>query len=68
MELSSEKGQQILIPKGFAHGLIVLSDTAEILYKCDDYYFPPFEGGIIFNDPDLSLGCFLSRSEIIISD
>ncbi len=55
LEMSSENGRQILVPKGFAHGFVVLTDSAEILYKTDEYHYPDFEGGIIFNDPDLNI-------------
>ncbi len=49
--LSSEKKNMIYIPEGFAHGFLVLSDTAEFLYKCTDVYDPSSEGGIPWNDP-----------------
>ncbi len=49
--LSAENRKQFLIPRGFAHGFLVLSEAAEILYKCDDYYHPNDEGGIAWNDP-----------------
>ena len=53
--LSDENKRQYLIPKGFAHGFLVLSDIAEFSYKCDDFYHPNDEGGIIWNDPDLRI-------------
>lgn len=53
--LSSDNEKQYLIPKGFAHGFLVLSDTAEFCYKCDDYYNADDEGGIFWNDPDLNI-------------
>lgn len=53
--LSDENKKQYLIPKGFAHGFLVLSDIAEFSYKCDDFYHPNDEGGIIWNDPDLRI-------------
>jgi dTDP-4-dehydrorhamnose 3,5-epimerase len=55
LELSAENKKQLIVPKGFAHGFSVLSEFAEILYKCDAYYAPGHEGGIRFNDPDLSI-------------
>lgn len=68
LEMSSEKGQQILVPKGFAHGFVVLSESAEILYKTDEYHYPASEGGIIFNDPDLKIDWKIPEGEMIISD
>ena len=53
--LSSEKKNLFYIPEGFAHGFLVLSDTAEFVYKCTDVYDPTSEGGIPWNDPDLAI-------------
>lgn len=55
IELTEENKKQILIPKGFAHGFLVLSDTAEFCYKCDDFYHPDDEGGIAWNDPEIGI-------------
>lgn len=44
-----------MIPKGFAHGFLVLSDTAEFCYKCDDFYHPNDEGGLAWNDPEIGI-------------
>ena len=49
--LSAENGKQFFIPRGFAHGFLVLSDVAEFCYKCDDVYHPGDEGGYMWNDP-----------------
>ncbi len=68
LEMSSEKGQQILVPKGFAHGFVVLSESAEILYKTDEFHSPESEGGILFNDPALNIDWKIPLSELIISD
>jgi dTDP-4-dehydrorhamnose 3,5-epimerase len=68
LEMSSEKNLQILVPKGFAHGFVVLSDSAEILYKTDEYHYPDFEGGVIFNDLDLKIDWKIPVSEMIISE
>ena len=51
--LSAENRRQLLIPRGFAHGFLVLSDYAEFAYKCDEIYYPEDEGGIAWNDPDI---------------
>lgn len=53
--LSAGNKQQILVPRGFAHGFLVLSETAEFLYKCSDFYFPEDEHGVLWNDPDLAI-------------
>lgn len=53
--LSAENKKQFLIPRGFAHGFLVLSDEAEFVYKCDDFYHANDEGGIIWNDPDINI-------------
>jgi dTDP-4-dehydrorhamnose 3,5-epimerase len=55
VELSAQNRNQIYIPKGFAHGFVVLSEAAQILYKCSDYYDPADEAGIIWNDPGLNI-------------
>lgn len=67
--LSSENKKQFYIPKGFAHGYLVLSDEAIFAYKCTDYYHPEFESGIIYNDPYLNINWPFDKVEdIIISD
>ena len=53
--LSEENKKMIMIPKGFAHGFLVLSDSAEFAYKCDDVYNHEAEGGLLFNDPDVNI-------------
>lgn len=53
--LSAENKKQFLIPKGFAHGFLVLSDEAEFCYKCDDFYHPNDEGGLAWNDPEIGV-------------
>jgi len=55
IELSSQNKKQIFIPKGFAHGFSVLSETAEISYKCDAFYNKQSESGIRYNDPGLNI-------------
>ena len=67
--LSEENQRQFLIPKGFAHGFLVLSDEAKFVYKCDDFYHPEDEGGIIFNDPDINVNWpFLEGIELSLKD
>ncbi len=53
--LSAENKKQFFIPKNFAHGFLVLSDVAEFVYKCTDFYHPNDEGGLIWNDPDIGV-------------
>ena len=55
IELSDENKKQFLIPRGFAHGFLVLSDTAEFCYKCDDFYHANDEGGLAWNDPEIGI-------------
>jgi dTDP-4-dehydrorhamnose 3,5-epimerase len=67
IKLSGENRKQLLVPKGFAHGFLVLSETAEILYKCDEFYHPEVEGGIKFNDPALKIDWGKKEEELILS-
>ena len=53
--LSAEKGNQFMIPRGFAHGFVVVSETATFCYKCDELYHPEDEGGVMWNDPDIAI-------------
>jgi len=53
--LSQENGHQLFVPKGFAHGFLVLSDLVDFIYKCDDYYAPGDEYGVIWNDPEIGI-------------
>lgn len=55
IELTEENKKQFLIPRGFAHGYLVLSDVAEFCYKCDDFYHPNDEGGMAWNDPEIGI-------------
>ncbi|MCW5910440.1 MAG: dTDP-4-dehydrorhamnose 3,5-epimerase [Cyclobacteriaceae bacterium] len=68
IELTAENKKQILVPKGFAHGFIVLGDYAEIMYKCDEYYVPQAEGGILFTDPALGISLPVAHDQLILSD
>lgn len=53
--LSEENKKQFMIPRGFAHGFVVVSDYAEFAYKCDEFYHPEDEGGLMWNDPDIAI-------------
>ena len=66
--LSAENQKQLFIPRGFAHGFVVLSEIATFFYKCDNFYNKESEGGIIFNDPSLQIDWQLSESELLISE
>ena len=55
IELTEENKKQFLIPRGFAHGFLVLSDTVEFCYKCDDFYHANDEGGMAWNDPEIGI-------------
>ena len=55
VELTEENKKQFLIPKGFAHGFLVLSDVAEFCYKCDDFWHPNDEGGLAWSDPEIGI-------------
>ncbi len=68
VELSEENRRQFFIPRGFAHGFAVLSETAVFQYKCDNYYAPDHEGGILWNDPSLAIDWRLPEKDIILSE
>ncbi|WP_054942204.1 dTDP-4-dehydrorhamnose 3,5-epimerase [Paenibacillus ihuae] len=55
VELTAENKKQLLIPKGFAHGFITLTEDVEVQYKCDELYAPECDGGILWNDPDIGI-------------
>ncbi len=66
--LSEENKKQLFIPKGFAHGFLVLEDDTILNYKCDNYYNKESERGIIYNDPSLNIDWNISETNIILSD
>lgn len=66
--LSEENKQQLYVPRGFAHGYLVLRDDTIFAYKCDNFYTPDSEGGILWSDPTLAIEWALSPDEIIVSD
>ena len=69
VELSEQNKKQFFIPKGFAHGFLVLSDYAEFVYKCSDFYHPNDEGGIAYNDPDIAVKWPIEEGlELIMSE
>ncbi len=68
VELSEENHFQLFIPRGFAHGFVVLSQEAVLSYKCDNYYAPQSEEAIIWNDPALSINWKIPPEDIILSE
>lgn len=68
VELSSENKHQLLIPRGFAHGFSVLSETALFAYKCDNLYCQASEGGIRFDDPTLAIDWRIDRERALLSE
>lgn len=66
--LSAENKKQLLVPQGFAHGFSVLSETAVVLYKCDQYYNKESEGGIRFDDPTLAIDWGMDLKNAIVSE
>lgn len=68
LELSYGNKKQLFIPRGFGHGFVVLSKTAEFFYKCDNYYNKESEGGIIYNDKTLNINWKLPIGEHIVSE
>ncbi len=68
VELSAENKRQFLIPRGFAHGYSVLSDTAEVFYKCDNFYDKSSEGGIYYADPTLNIDWKIDMANAIVSE
>jgi dTDP-4-dehydrorhamnose 3,5-epimerase len=66
--LSSVNQKQFFVPRGFAHGFLVLSETATFFYKCDNFYNKESEGGIIYNDKSLNIDWQFGESELIISE
>ena len=65
--LSAEKGNMFMIPRGFAHGFVVLSEKAKFCYKCDEVYHPEDEGGILYNDPQVNIA-WPEVGEVLLSE
>lgn len=69
VELSEENKKQFYIPQGFAHGFLVLSEGAQFVYKCSDFYYPEDEGGIIYNDSTINISWPIPEDmEVVISE
>lgn len=67
-ELTADNHRQFFIPKGFAHGFVVLSPEAVFQYKCDEFYCPEAEGAIAWDDPDVAIDWQIPASDVILSD
>jgi len=68
IELSGSNRKQLFIPRGFAHGFSVISETAVFSYKCDNYYSPQHERGILYNDPKLNIDWKIPEGEAVVSE
>ena len=68
IQLNSGNKKQLFIPKGFAHGFSVISETAEVMYKCDSYYNKESESGILFNDPQLKINWEIPAEKVHVSE
>ena len=68
VELTGDNHRQLFIPRGFAHGFIVTSKYATFQYKCDNYYHPESDGGILWNDPDINIDWIVYQKNILLSD
>lgn len=68
IRLSAENKRQMLVPRGFAHGYIVLSETAEFFYKCDNFYSKAHEGGIRYDDPQLRIDWEFDLAQVLVAE
>jgi dTDP-4-dehydrorhamnose 3,5-epimerase len=68
IELSAENKKQLLIPKGFAHGFSVLSQSAVVFYKCDELYAPETDAGILYNDTNLNIDWKIPTDKVLVSE
>ena len=66
--LDGEDKNQLFVPQGFAHGYVVLSDTAIVAYKCDNHYHPEVEGSLLYNDPGLGINWMIPENQLIVSE
>ena len=68
IELSSENKHQLFIPRGFAHGFLVISPTATFTYKVDNYYAPEYDRGILYNDPSVAIEWGIELEKLLLSE
>ena len=67
-ELTEDNHRQFFVPRGFAHGFAVLSETAIFQYKCDEFYHPEAEGAIAWNDPDIAIQWPITEYDVLLSE
>jgi len=68
IKLSAKNKRQLFVPRGFAHGIVVLSDTVDFFYKCDNFYNKEAEAGIIYNDPKLNIDWIVNEKDLVFSN
>lgn len=68
VELSENSRTQLFVPRGLAHGFVVLSETCVFFYKCDNYYNKQSEGGLMYNDPELNIDWKINADQFIVSE
>ncbi|WP_404828054.1 dTDP-4-dehydrorhamnose 3,5-epimerase [Flagellimonas crocea] len=68
MELSSENKKQLFVPRGFAHGFLTLTESAEVLYKCDNFYNKIAESGILFDCPEINIKWLMDFDDLLLSN
>lgn len=68
LELTADNHKQLFIPRGFAHGFVVLSEKAVFFYKCDNFYNKESEMGVMYDDPDLNINWQLAKDELLLSE
>ena len=68
VRLSAKNKRQLFVPRGFAHGYVVLSETAEFFYKCDNFYSKANEGALLYNDPQLNIDWQIDPNKVILSE
>jgi len=68
IELSAENKKQLLVPRGFAHGYSVLTETAEVMYKCDAFYHKQSEGGFLYNDAELAIDWGIPAGKALVAE
>ena len=67
VRLSEQNKRQLWVPKGFAHGFVVLSEEAVFAYKCDNYYAPDYDAGLAFDDPSLNIDWMVEKEQLLLS-